>query len=57
MSKHRKKRSQMCREEVQHSAEWSVSKELATVNKWLGGLCLASNILWAVVVLILIYIR
>lgn len=57
MSKHRKLRSQMCRDEVQHSAEWSVSKELATVNKWLGGLCLASNILWAVVVLILIYIR
>ena len=57
MSKHRKKRSQMCRDEVQHSAEWAVSKELAKVNKLLGGLCLASNILWAVVVLILIYIR
>lgn len=57
MSKHRKKRSQMCRDEVQHSAEWSVSKELAKVNERLSGLCLASNILWAVVVLILIYIR
>jgi hypothetical protein len=57
MSNHRKKRSQMCREEVEHSAEWSVSKELAKVNKLLGGLCLASNILWAVVVLILVFIR
>jgi hypothetical protein len=57
MSKHRKKRSQMCRDEVQHSAEWSVSKELAKVNERLSGLCLASNILWAVVVLILVFIR
>jgi hypothetical protein len=57
MSKHRKKRSQMCRDEVQHSAEWSVSKELIKANKRLCYICTASNIIWAIAVLILIYIR
>lgn len=57
MSKHRKKRSQMCRDEVQHSAEWAVSKELATVNKRLTIMCAASNLIWAVAVLVLVFIR
>lgn len=57
MSKHRKKRSQMCGDVVQHSAEWAVSKELSKVNERLTIMCAASNLIWAVAVLVLVFIR
>jgi hypothetical protein len=57
MSKYGKMRSRVCREEVEHSAEWAVSKELIKANKRLCYICTASNIIWAIAVLILVFIR